>query len=58
MKVECPKCKKETLDFMEDSNCGEAEKWDCINSECLAFFKVPTEIIRDWDNIQESEDES
>ena len=53
MKVECPKCKKETLDFMEDSSCGEAEKWYCINSECFAFFKVPTEIIRDWDSIQE-----
>ena len=53
MMEKCPKCKQETLDYMDDHKSGEAENWGCTNNDCEANFKVPTQITRDWNNIEE-----
>ena len=54
MMEKCPKCKQETLDYMDDHKSGEAENWGCTNNDCEANFKVPTQITRDWNNIEEN----
>ena len=53
MKIECPKCKTNVLEYVEDYAGCEVEVWACTNNECEGKFHVDIEIIRNFDMMQE-----
>jgi len=53
MKIECPKCKTNVLEYVEDYASCEIEVWACTNNECEGAFHVDIEIIRNFDMMQE-----
>ena len=50
----CPNCGSE-LNFAWEENC-EVEFYDC--NGCKKSFVVDIEIVRDWDTLKESQEET